>query len=406
MNMNSLKVVLIIFKYNFNPGAICLIPLHLHCSSKISIFHKLNRKTSKSILYFTEALVVSQIPKCSMSYASQGNLSNLLDSLKKTQRSLGEHHQTCAELHSNIAFVLSKYGNHQEALMNYQKCLKISQKNYGDYHPAIGSCLNYIGNIMLYLGKTEDAISYYTNAIKIYERTQSTNEQVSIFSSLAYIYREMQDEQDAINYSRRAMEAAKIAYKKKPAMLSLIVSNFAETLERFAKNKEALKYYKLAAEVFPVNQNGTGNSLIILFKKIGELQYKLNQLPEALDTFNEAKRVISNLTDLKDLPKDYIHRINHSIGTIQLRLGHTKDGTNSFEIARQGLESLGLVSPLLVEIYYQLARTYKDQGKLELAREMIDKGNKMSKSLPNQGKEFVNRFSALKTTLEKDHSSF
>jgi tetratricopeptide (TPR) repeat protein len=259
---------------------------------------------------------------------------------------------------------------------------------------------------MLYLGKTEDAISYFTNAIKVYERTQSINEQVSIYSTLAYIYREMQDEQDAINYSRRAMETAKIAYKKKPAMLSLIISNFAETLELFAKNKEALKYYKLAAEVFPANQNGTGNSLIILLKKIGEIQFKLNQLQEALETFLEAKRIISNLTDLKDLPKDYVHRINHSIGTIQLRLGNMKDGLNSFEAARHGLETLGQVSPLLVDCYYQQAKINKDLGKLDLARELIEKGTKLSKSLPTQAKEFVSRFSALRSSLEKDHSSF
>lgn len=341
-----------------------------------------------------------------MSFSSNGNLSTLIDSLKKTQKSLGEHHQTCAELHSNIAFVLSKYGNHQEALMNYQKCLKISQANYGDHHPAIGSCLNYIGNIMLYLGRYEDAISYFTNAIKVYERTQSTNEQVSVYSSLAYIYREMQDEQDAINYSKRAMEAAKIAYKKKPAMLSLIVSNFAETLERFAKNKEALKYYKQAAEIFPVNQIGAGTSLIILFKKIGEIQLKLNLLPESLESFLEAKRMISNLADLKDLPMDYIHRINHSIGSIQLRLGNTTEGLKSLEAARQGLESLGLITPLLADCYYQLARSYKDQGNLDLAREKIEKGAKLSKSLPNQAKEFGNKFSSLRITLEKDNSSF
>jgi hypothetical protein len=37
------------------------------------------------------------------------------------------------------------------------------------------------------------------------------------------------------------MEVAKEAYRRKPALLSMIISNFAETMERYGDGKEALK---------------------------------------------------------------------------------------------------------------------------------------------------------------------
>jgi tetratricopeptide (TPR) repeat protein len=124
-----------------------------------------------------ENIVVSQYSTLKIPQNNpKSNISNLVATLNSLKSQFGENHLTCAELHNNIAFVLSKTGKLNEALMNYQQSLQIVKMNYGEDHPAIGSCLSYIANTMLSLGNVEGAISNFGKAIRIFKKTDRLNE--------------------------------------------------------------------------------------------------------------------------------------------------------------------------------------------------------------------------------------
>jgi hypothetical protein len=76
----------------------------------------------------------------------------------------------------------------------------------------------------------------------------------------------------------------------------MIISNFAETMERYGDSKEALKHYKEALRVLDANGSSNGTKIVLL-KKVAELSMKHESIDNAIEYIKEAKHIVENSVD-------------------------------------------------------------------------------------------------------------
>lgn len=198
------------------------------------------------------------------------------------------------------------------------------------------------------------------------------------------------------------MEVAKQAYRRKPAILSMIISNYAETLEKYGEEKDALKYYKEALVVLENIPASSIGARIILLKKIAELSLKFHDIDEAMNNIKVAKQLIENTVDiLQDIPKHFKERILYIMAICYIKNGEAQRAFDILEKIRIELEKSKVKLPLLSDVYYEMAQILRKKDSKN-ALSYIEKGISTSSGIFGPGNYSTKRFVILKEILQKE----
>jgi serine/threonine-protein kinase len=119
----------------------------------------------------------------------------------------GERHPDVAASFSNIANVLRKQGQHDEAFEMHKKALKIQRRALGKNHKDVAYSLFKVGDILSAQGKYDEAVEMFDKALAIYTRALGIDnrENAGVHSCIALAKHRSGDRAGALESARESV---------------------------------------------------------------------------------------------------------------------------------------------------------------------------------------------------------
>jgi CHAT domain-containing protein/tetratricopeptide (TPR) repeat protein len=125
------------------------------------------------------------------------------------EKSFGADHFSVAETLANLADAYSRQGKYEDAEGLYKRALAINKKAVGAGHLFVAWNSESLAQLYLEQGRYAEAVQLFLSALSIEESTLGANRPgaAMTFSSLARLYGAQGDDENALAFSRRAIEA-------------------------------------------------------------------------------------------------------------------------------------------------------------------------------------------------------
>ncbi|MDE7332030.1 MAG: tetratricopeptide repeat protein [Lachnospiraceae bacterium] len=145
---------------------------------------------------------------------------------------------------------------------NVKSLERLAQQEPKIYEPVLASAYNYIGILENRKNWLDESVKCHLKVLKIRrrlaEKSSSYNFQpeidlTSTYNNLAFVYKKMENYQDAEKYYRKSIEIRERNENQNPSVyrpaLALVYSNYSKMLNVRGRNKEAQKYCKKAYDI-------------------------------------------------------------------------------------------------------------------------------------------------------------
>lgn len=103
-------------------------------------------------------------------------LADALHALDEQLASSGEDHADVALRCLDVAFRLSKLGQHEPSLQYRRRALAVRERVFGDHHHDTAMALNHVGHALVELGKPDEALEAHLRALRIHDEVQDTED--------------------------------------------------------------------------------------------------------------------------------------------------------------------------------------------------------------------------------------
>jgi serine phosphatase RsbU (regulator of sigma subunit)/lipopolysaccharide biosynthesis regulator YciM len=256
------------------------------------------------------------------------------------------------ELNHCIGIMYANCGETENAISSFQNSLnyRIFQKD------TMGMASSYLAlsNVFRNLGEYDKAVSNALESERIYLKLKDHESLGRVYNSLGLIFRELSDSKKALFYLNRGLIESELAEDVR--VKSGLLENMGGVYRDLQKYDSALYFQKQANQIMiegqvnPIQLGASYGNLGLVYMKTGELDSAnvyLNKALAIFEFYNYKEGIIEAYTSLGDLWN---------------RKGNF---TRSLKYYKKGEEYTAgsALTPLLVEIYFGLAKTYSEVGR-------------------------------------------
>jgi class 3 adenylate cyclase/Tfp pilus assembly protein PilF len=180
---------------------------------------------------------------------------------------------------------LSIRGENESALDLFSKAMEYSKALDKPYEIAIS--LSNLGNVYMDMGNYQKAIANFMEGLKILEATEEDIESLeSSYSVIGYVYGQMKDYDNALQYFEKALEISNQLPEKDRKGVSQ--QNLGALYEEMGEFEKALEYYEEGLKIKEKNNYNSGISNTI--SSIGNIYVKLKNYEKGKLFFENALR--------------------------------------------------------------------------------------------------------------------
>lgn len=188
---------------------------------------------------------------------------------------------------NEIAGVLQTRYDHKKATQYYNTALNLLSRHQQSLRVkrSIASLNNNLGIIHYMNGDLEGALRYFMGAVKFYEENDPKNFNLGYgYGNISTTYADLKKTDNAVIYSKKAIEFAEKANNKNLVMSASIShgSNLMK-LKRYDESMPYLQRAKLIAEELKNKYN-----LYLFYYNIAEYHYNITDYKKALDNYEKA----------------------------------------------------------------------------------------------------------------------
>ncbi|MDT7808119.1 MAG: hypothetical protein QOJ70_1932 [Acidobacteriota bacterium] len=131
--------------------------------------------------------------------------------------------------------------------------------------------------------KCDRAVEYLRRKLVIYQRAGDRGQQAAALSSIANVYEQSGEKPKALDAYN---EALALALPSEGSQRATMLRKIVKVQMASGENQQALETYKTMLSLYEAT--GDENSQALIYKEIGELQAKLNQPQQAIDSYQRA----------------------------------------------------------------------------------------------------------------------
>jgi len=297
---------------------------------------------STALEYFEKALQINkQTDDRSLEYTITENIINVYYRIGKKSHSLEYYEkalivsQKFVDLEVNIRNKMGiKYfelSQKEKALEYFEKALSISKKFKITEGEA--DSLNNIGRFYKTLGPKSKAIEYYQRALEVISNCGKSYLEAEILNNIGNYYSDFGEKSEALRYFDKALQISKDA--KYPEIEALTLKNIGSVYSDLALKQEALGYYKKSLSLYRESVDQPEEKASIL-NNIGIINFKLGEMKEALNNFEEALLICRQIND----PQTKSHTLTN-IGFFYFDLGQHEKALTYYKEALTVQQTLG-----------------------------------------------------------------
>jgi len=271
------------------------------------------------------------------------------ESYELLQNLLGDDQSSLLSVQSNLAVVLTKTGEFQEADELNRQVLAANIKLYGPRSKAVGNSLNTVATTLTHLGQYEDAYEIFHEAEEIYEETMSSGHRrlVLVQNNQAQAQNFMGHPEKAMAHSRRALATARNDSLNNALLMCQIKSRRALYIMGMEKKDSALREMELALNDLdklepPTDESGRN----AILQQQGILLY-------AAGLYTESETILRPLLsfNLDNFGTDNLRTVTCGIclGLVLQELGKTEESRQLFDMHLVTFRKMPLAEPLLID---------------------------------------------------------
>ncbi|MCD4707330.1 MAG: tetratricopeptide repeat protein [Candidatus Sabulitectum sp.] len=217
----------------------------------------------------------------------------LKKALSICQKTLGEKHQSTAQIYDTIGMLLLRTGLCDAALVNHEKALAIREELFGENHSAMAESFNNIGIVHLYKGDFDTALAYHEKAIAI--RTELFGKKhpdtAVLYNSIGRVYYHKGNYDTALAYHEKALAIRRELLGEKHLHTALSYSNMATAYSGKGDFDKALEYHRkvlaIRKELLGENHPDTAQS----YNNIGALYWQQGNQDKVLKYYEKARSI-------------------------------------------------------------------------------------------------------------------
>ena len=238
--------------------------------------HKKFIEKNKAVEYFEKALISYKKAEESFKDNSddeENHLKLLKEKMMTEIEIFGYDSIDVAKTCYSIGLIYKSLSDNEKRLEYYKKGLEIRIKVQGEENPDVATQYNNVAVAYNSIGDNDKAMEYHNRAISIRLKIlgeEHTDTAIS-YTNIAYIYKNIEENESSLRYFKKALKI-------------------------FRKNssKNYKKQLEIYEEVISLQKSISGEEnekLALLFKEVGEIQYKLKDYKNALENAAKALEI-------------------------------------------------------------------------------------------------------------------
>ena len=256
---------------------------------------------------------------------------------------------------NEIAGVLHTRYDQKKALQYYNTSLNLLSKHQGSMRVkrTVASLNNNLGVIHYMNSDLEAALRFFMNAVKFYEENDPGNLNLGYgFGNISTTYADLQKLDNALAYSKKAIEFAEKTQNKNLLMSGSI--SYGSILLKLNKYDEGLPFLQRAKTIAEELKNLY--NLYLFHSNIGEYNYRTGSYKTAISEYGKALQFARQM----DSPHE-IGFVLHAIGTCHIYLKDYAAARHQLDEAKQVVEKNQL-KDLESGIYDAMAELSENTG--------------------------------------------
>lgn len=262
---------------------------------------------------------------------------NLERALKIKRINLGNNHIEAMETLQFLGMAYEDYGDLKNAKNSHEQVVKFKEQYYGKHHAKMSLAINFLGGVYRLFGNIEEAKKLHERALEIEEKYYG-KDRMDIHFTLDYLgmcYRELGDPEKALELHQRALEIVKNEFGKDKFVMAYTLDLLGCAYHELGEFNKAIESHQQALEI---NKNNYGENhpfTAFSYRLLGTAYNSLKDYPTSKEYLEKAREIYENHDGYKT---------NH---------------------------------PYLAITLFELAKTNKSLGEVNLAQTQLERALKM-----------------------------
>ncbi|CAF1291173.1 unnamed protein product [Adineta ricciae] len=282
--------------------------------------------------------------------------------LELQQQSLPSNHPDVAKSYNNIGAVYSSMGDYSRALSSHEQALNIRQQSLPSNHPDVASSYGNIGTVYRHMGDYSRALSSYEQALNIRQQSLPSNhpDVASSYGNIGNVYRHMGDYSRALSSYEQALNITQQSLPSNHPDVASSYNNIGAVYSNMGDYSRALSSYEQALNIkqqsLPSNHPDVASS----YNNIGAVYSSMGDYSRALSSHEQALNIRQ-----QSLPSNHpdVASSYNNIGAVYSNMGDYSRALSSHEQAlhiRQ--QSLPSNHPDVAKSYNNIGAVYSHMG--------------------------------------------
>ncbi|UXX80268.1 DUF2225 domain-containing protein [Reichenbachiella carrageenanivorans] len=266
----------------------------------------------------------------------------------------------------NVYFGKNQY---EEAFKHFKSALEANKRILGENHPYVANSYLSLGNLYRNKGSYNLATEYYEKALAINISVFGENhpDVATTYVGIADIYKSKGNYDLAMQYYRQALVIYQKFLHEKDPKFGAIYLGFADVYKNQSNYDQALVYYQKALDLFELTIGLEHQNSVRSFLGIGNTYMYQEKFREALDYYNKVMDINFNLVGENHVNSS---AANNNLGSIYYFFGDFDLAIRYFNKALAiDINIHGEEHPNVANGYYNLSRVYGEKGDIRTALE-------------------------------------
>ena len=285
----------------------------------------------------------------------------------------GESHPSMVASYDSIGLVYNDLGDYPRALEFLEKGLAINEQVYGENHLYTGKSYNHIGLVYENMGDYPQALEYFKKGLAISKRFHGENhpDTAASYNNIGAVYYDMGDYPHALEYSQKDLAISKqVLPEDHPGMVTLY-NNIGALFDETGDFPQALEYLQKALAISKQVLGEDHPDTATTYDYIGGVFAHMGDYSRALEYLQKDLTIYERTIGL-DHP--HIVMSYNNIGFVYCKMG---DYPPALEYHEKALEKckqvLGKNHPLITICFNNIGLVYGKMGDYPKALEYHEK---------------------------------
>jgi len=253
----------------------------------------------------------------------------------------GEHNETCADTQQWIGNVMRESGKHEEALQFFQSALRTKKSILGADHDEVANTLQNMAVVLDDMGSYVLSLQCYDEALRIYtlqfgkvhDRVTDTLQRIAIDYGIIEKYDEaLLKFKEAIEIREKLLEGITLRLSDPTELVrSLIHADEVDLDEAQNCYGNLIECYDEARQLTQRLTENDHTSLSLIFHRLGELYFEVDDFDNALESFNEALKSQGALAEKGDVNEEQVCDLLFKKGVVHLSMKEYQSAKSCFE---------------------------------------------------------------------------